>query len=87
MFESPRARLYDRARVMDTETLRIEVGYDLFRASLIEAACKDAGLDVRLMKNLYPETGGLSALEPSYLLVRAEDQDMATEIVRRNYPA
>jgi uncharacterized hydantoinase/oxoprolinase family protein len=72
---------------MDTETVRIEVGYDLFRASLIEAACKDAGLEVRLMKNLYPETGGLSALEPSYLLVLAADQETATEIVRRNYPA
>lgn len=72
---------------MDTQTVRIEVGYDLFRASLIEAACKDAGLEVRLMKNLYPETGGLSALEPSYLLVLATDRETATEIVRRNYPA
>ncbi len=72
---------------METQTVRIEVGYDLFRASLIEAACKDVGLEVRLMKNLHPETGGLSALEPSYLLVHEADRDTAIEIVRRNYPA
>ncbi len=71
---------------MDVELATIPVGYDLFRANVIEAACIDAGFTVRLIRNEHPETSGLVALQPSHLLVRAEDADEVRRIVERTYP-
>ncbi|HEX2153116.1 MAG TPA: hypothetical protein VHL52_03965 [Acidimicrobiia bacterium] len=68
------------------EPVRIPVGYDLFRAQVIEAACTDAGFDVRLIRNEHPETGSLVALQPSYLLVRPDDVSAVRRIVEETYP-
>lgn len=70
---------------METEIVNIPVGYDLFRAEVLEAACTDAGIRVRLVPNEHPETGGLVALQPSHLLVNAEDAQQIRTIVARNY--
>jgi hypothetical protein len=68
------------------QLVRIPVGYDLFRADVIHAACLDQGIKVRLIRNEQPQTGALIGLEPSYLLVRSEDADQVRAIVERNYP-
>jgi hypothetical protein len=57
----------------DSQLVKIPVGDDLFRADVIQAVCSDAEFGVRLVRNEHPETGRLIALQPSYLLVRAED--------------
>jgi len=71
---------------MTVEPVRIPVGYDLIRAQVLEAACLDAGIEVRLIRNEHPETGSLIALQPSYLLVRPEDAEAAQAIVDETYP-
>lgn len=68
------------------EPVRIPLGYDLFRAQVIEAACADAGFEVRLIRNEHPETGSLVALQPSFLLVRPEDAPAVRQIVEETYP-
>lgn len=72
-------------RYMEAELVNIPVGYDLFRAEVIEAACTSNGMNVRLIRNEHPETGGLIALQPSYLLVRAEDASRVKAIVEQTY--
>ena len=81
---APATGLY--ACCMDVELVNIPVGYDLFRAEVIEAACASAGFQVRLIRNEHPETGALVALQPSHLLVRAEDAHEIREIVEQTYP-
>lgn len=71
---------------MEAALTRIPLGYDLVRAQVIEAACLDAGLEVRLIRNEHPETGSLVALSPSYLLVREDDAPAVREIVEETYP-
>jgi hypothetical protein len=68
------------------QLVRIPVGYDLFQGEVIQAACADAGIKVRLVRNEHPVTGSLIALQPSYLLVRAEDVQRVNVIVERTYP-
>jgi hypothetical protein len=70
---------------MATGLVRIPLGYDLFRAELVEAACIEAGFEVRLIRNEHPETGSLVALLPAYLLAREEDAPSVREIVTRTY--
>lgn len=71
---------------MVEDLVSIPVGYDLFRANVIEAACVAAGLTVRLIRNEHPETGALVALQPSHLLVLAQDADEVRRIVEQTYP-
>lgn len=70
---------------MDSDIVRVPLGYDLFRAGVIEAACRDAGYEVRLLRNEHPETGGWFALQPSHLLVRSDDLAEIEEIVDQTY--
>lgn len=70
---------------MDAELVNIPVGYDLFRAEVMRAACADAAIKVQLVRNEHPETGSLVALQPSYLLAQAEDSERVEAIVERTY--
>jgi hypothetical protein len=75
--------MVDTLRPM-SDVVQLDLGDDIFRAQLIFAACEAEGLRVRLIRNEHPETGALHALQPSYLLVAAEDAERAMEIIRRS---
>jgi hypothetical protein len=69
---------------MTDDIVSLDVGDDIFRTQVITAACRSEGLRVELVRNDHPETGGFRALQPSYLLVRAEDVPRVQEIIRRS---
>ena len=69
---------------MSDDVVRLDVGNDIFQAQVIVAACRSEGLRVELLRNDYPETGLFHSLQPSYLLVRAEDVPRVQEIIRRS---
>lgn len=67
--------------------LEVPLGGDLFANEVLVAACRDAGLQVELVRNEHPETGGFVPLGVGYLLVREVDVDLVAEIRARTEPS
>lgn len=66
------------------QLVEIQVGFDRTAASMIVARCEAEGIPVRLLtmddNGLTP---GFSALVEHRLLVRAEDRELVSAIIRR----
>jgi hypothetical protein len=67
-----------------SDVVRLDLGDDIFKAQLIAAACEADGSRVQLIRNEHPETGAFHALQPSYLLVAADDVARVQEIISRS---
>jgi len=58
-----------------TNVVRIELGFSILESELIVQEATSAGLNVRLLRNEHPETGGIFALGGCSLLVSTEDEE------------
>lgn len=67
--------------ISDDGIARVFLGYDLFTAEIVRAACEAAGYTVELVRNEHPETGSFTALSESYLLVRDADLEAVQSII------
>lgn len=65
-----------------TEVVRIELGSSIIEGELIAAQARSDGLEVELLRNEHPETGSFFALGNCALLVAADDEAAARELVR-----
>lgn len=68
----------------DDELMTVELGYDVFRAHVLLEACRAEGIKCELLRMDEWQNGqGISAGISPQLLIRKEDAERVTAVLRR----